>query len=158
MVSQDPIQCVLKILTDMEFQSTEDLHTMYNDGFFIAPSGPGLSAPGRDRLGWLPMDRIYIEPCCNTFKTHVRLTSLSIDPRLTTGYLMARVPITTTQGEPFAYYTVEFRTTVGFDRGLVNLGEGRGGVVIHRVNETEQANWLLYPRFPEGGKNFAWCE
>jgi hypothetical protein len=71
---------------------------------------------------------------------------------------MARVPIFTKRNEPFAYYTIEFRTAVGFDKGLANLGEGDSGVVIHRVNETEQANWLLYGRFPDGKKLFGWCK
>jgi hypothetical protein len=109
-------------------------------------------------MGWLPIDRVFIAPCCNTWKVPLRLTSLSQDTRSTSGFLMARVPIFTKRDEAFAYYTIEFRNAVGFDKGLTNLGEGNSGVVIHRVNETEQGNWLLYGRFPYAKVPFTWCK
>jgi hypothetical protein len=71
---------------------------------------------------------------------------------------MARVPIFTPPNQPFAYYIIEFRNAVGFDKGLANLGEGNSGAVIDQVNETDQANWLLYPRFPNFRKAFSWCK
>lgn len=129
---------------------------MYNDGVYSS-SGPNLCAPARDRVGWLPINRIYT-PAPNAYHVPLRLTSLSLNSATTSGHLMARIPIYTPVGEPYAYYTIEYRTSTGFDRGLSALGLDSNGIVIHRVNETDQANWLLYPRFPAFGKPFSWCE
>lgn len=130
---------------------------MYNDGVYSS-SGPSLCAPARDRLGWLPINRIYT-PAPNAYHFPLRLTSLSRSTASTSGYLMARIPIYTPVGEPWAYYTIEFRTAnTGFDQGLSALGPDSNGVVIHRINETDQANWLVYPRFPAFGKPFSWCK
>jgi hypothetical protein len=43
-------------------QGTENLQNSFNDGVYIGPNGPDLSAPGRDRLGWLLINRIFIPP------------------------------------------------------------------------------------------------
>lgn len=138
-------------------KSTPDVHTMYDDGVYSL-SGPDLCAPGRDRLGWLPMNRVYTPPC-HAYCVPLTLTSLSFNSASTSGYLMARIPINTPVGEPWAYYTIEYRTSyTGFDSNLSALGLDANGVVIHRVNETDQANWLLHPRFSAPGKPFSWCE
>ena len=129
---------------------------MYNDGVYSS-SGPNLCAPARDRLGWLPINRIYT-PAPNAYHVPLRLTSLSISTSSTSGYLMARIPIYTPVKEPWAYYTIEFRTATGFDKGLSALDSDSNGIVVHRINETDQANWLLYPRFPAFGKPFSWCK
>lgn len=129
---------------------------MYNDNIY-GTSGPGLSAPARDRLGWLPINRVFTPPP-NAYRLKLTLTSLSKNTAQTSGYLMARIPIYTTVDEPYAYYTVEYRTEgVDYDQGLKNLGLDSNGIVIHRVTETDQANWVLYPRFPAFGKDFGWC-
>lgn len=145
------------VSTDGPQKSTANVHTMYDDGVYSS-SGPNLCAPARDRLGWLPINRVYT-PAPNAYHVPLRLTSLSLNSATTSGYLMARIPIYTPVGEPWAYYTLEYRTSyTGFDRGLSALGLDSNGVVIHRVNETDQANWLLLPRFPAFGKPFSWCE
>lgn len=129
---------------------------MYNDNIY-GTSGPGLSAPARDRLGWLPINRVFTPPP-NAYRLKLTLTSLSKNTAQTSGYLMARIPIYTKVDEPYAYYTVEYRTEgVDYDQGLKNLGLDSNGIVIHRVTETDQANWVLYPRFPAFGKDFGWC-
>lgn len=71
---------------------------------------------------------------------------------------MSRIPIYTKAGQPFAYYTVELRTATGFDRGIPNLGDGNSGIVIHRVNETDQANWLFIARYATKTKPYSWCK
>lgn len=132
------------------------MHTMYNDNIY-GTSGPGLCAPARDRLGWLPINRIFTPPP-NAYRLKLTLTSLSKNTAQTSGYLMARIPIYTKPDEPYAYYTVEYRTEgINYDQGLKNLGLDSNGIVVHRVTETDQANWVLYPRFPAFGKDFGWC-
>lgn len=148
-----------EVPTDGIQKSTPNLHTMYDDRVYSL-SGPHLSAPGRDRLGWLPMDRVFTARGADPL--NLTITSLSFNSATTSGYLMARVPIKTRVGEPRAYYTIECRNSfTDFDEGLNALGLDANGVVIHRVNETDQANWLLYPRFAtsgSSGKPFSWCE
>ena len=145
------------VSTNEPRKSTANVHTMYDDGVYSS-SGPNLCAPARDRLGWLPINRVYT-PAPNAYRVPLRLTSLSLNSATTSGYLMARIPIYTPVEEPWAYYTIEFRTSyTGFDSGLSALGLDANGIVVHRVNETDQANWLLYPRFPAFGKPFSWCK
>lgn len=93
---------------------------MYDDRVYSF-SGPHLSAPGRDRLGWLPMDRVFTARNADPLK--LTITSLSFNSATTSGYLMARVPIKTPVGEPLAYYTIECRNEfTDFDIGLNALG------------------------------------
>ncbi|HTH21050.1 MAG TPA: hypothetical protein VL854_02430, partial [Nitrososphaeraceae archaeon] len=92
-----------------------------NDGLgLIAPcgrTGPGLSAPNLDGLGWMPKDRIWTADPTNRNAIQIQLTALNrADIR---GYLMAKIV------NPDLIYTVEFRQKTGWDKGLP-----RDGVVI----------------------------
>ena len=131
------------------------VNTPYDDGVY-GPNGPNLAAPARDRMGWLPMNRIYTAPS-GAWRLPLQLTTLSKDIGTTSGYVMARIPANTAIA---SYYTIELRTATGFDQGLTNpyLAPDSNGVVIHQVNETDVANWLFAPYFGNGitGRPFSW--
>lgn len=126
---------------------------MYYDGVYER-NGPNLCAPARERMGWLPMNRIQ-SYFANTDRASLELVSLS-EPALFNGLLMARVPIyKPNAADPRSYYTVEFRTMKGFDQGFSGLRPDQNGIVIHRVNEVDQAKFIHYPRFPTPTKPFS---
>jgi hypothetical protein len=85
-------------------------------------SGPGLTGPHLDRLGWLSPDRIVTWDSRRSATRTVTLTPLS--RRAATGAHLAKV-VTRDR-----VYTVEFRTPDGWDRGLPRA---RPAVVIHEL-------------------------
>jgi len=90
----------------------------YRDG------GPGLAGPYLDRLGWLPIHRVYTLGQEGTSSSAITLAALN-HPEAA-GYMLAKVPFDVTN--PFHYYTVEFRRATGWDAGIP-----RDTVLIHEV-------------------------
>ena len=88
------------------------------------------------------------------------LSTLSAPDQHYNFYLMIRIP--TGSGPPWSYYTFEYRTADDYDLGFTkaqNLNSGfqsNNGVVVHQVNETDEANWLFYPYFATPGKSFSY--
>jgi hypothetical protein len=85
--------------------------------------GPGLNAYHADRMGWLPFSRILTFGAEGSRSGSITLAALT-HPEAS-GYLQVRVPFD--PGDPFHYYTVEFRRNDKWDAGFSSL------VLIHEV-------------------------
>lgn len=88
-------------------------------------SGTGLNAYNLDRMGWVPMDRVFRFGEDGLFDKTLTLTALS-EPR-GTGYHMVRIPFNGTDNQQ--YYTVEYRVPDKWDRGIT----GGSKVLVHEV-------------------------
>jgi hypothetical protein len=96
--------------------------------------GPGLSAPGLIRMGWLPSANIrhfQVEAGEQTFKLHALSHPRAGEP------MAVIVPIASQQGAS-GFVTVEYRQSDGWDRGFSGAGpdvaKSGGAVLVHRAN------------------------
>lgn len=107
----------------------------YNGSF--GSTGPGLNAPYLDKLGWIPHRRIYtLGQSGGTSRT---LTLAALERPGAPGYLMAKIPFD--PADPYHYYTVEFRRSVGLDAGFP-----RDTVLIHELRWKDDHNSPLNGR------------
>ncbi len=90
---------------------------------FVA-GGPGLNGPHADRMGWLPRNRIRRFSADGVGTATLTLAALN-HPEAA-GDLLVRVPFD--PGDPFHYFTVEFRKRDGWDAGIPT-----DTVLIHEV-------------------------
>ncbi len=104
---------------DVEYGDPWDIMSALNVFSFPGPpaygwSGPGLSAPYLDRMGWLARSRIATFGANGGTKSTFTLAALSHPSAR--GYLMIRVPFD--PADRFHYYTVEYRQPEGWDAGI----------------------------------------
>jgi hypothetical protein len=135
--------------------SGPNLECEYGDSFDIMSSdlsgfvgrwgriGPGFNAANREWFGWLAPSRIatFSTQGCGSICSH----TYSLVPLEGTaaGLQMVKIPTADLPGE---YFTVEFRSAAGWDRGL-----GAPAVVIHEV----RPNGLVYlVRRPTGSAGY----
>jgi hypothetical protein len=91
----------------------------------FSTSGPGLNAYNLDRMGWLPMDKIFRFGSDGLFDKTLTLTALSKPGG--TGYQLIRIPISAADNQQ--YYTVEYRVPDKWDRGI----PGGSKILVHEV-------------------------
>jgi hypothetical protein len=99
-------------------------HVYSVNGGTFGETGTGFNAFNRDKLGWLPMDRV------RTFgsggETSGTVTLAPLQQPGTAGSLLVRVPFN--PGDLFNYYTVEYQRKLGWSRGIP-----ADTVLIHEV-------------------------
>ncbi len=125
---------------EMEYGDCWDIMSQYSCHFqfqqpgYTYTSGPELEAGYRDKLGWIPPERIYTYS--GSGKATIILAPVS-SPR-TPGSLIAKIPVKGggTSSSP-TYYTVEFRRPLNWDQGI-----SHDTVLIHEMR--------LSPRPSEG--------
>ncbi len=116
--------------TNQEYDDPWDMMSAYNvfadprPGARFGNAGPGFNAAHIDEMGWLPRPRIFTAGTDGRPSQSITLAALN-HPEAG-GFLIARVPFDV--GDPFHYYTVEYRTADGFDGGLP-----ASTVMIHEV-------------------------
>jgi len=76
--------------------------------------GPGLNPHHLDRMGWIPRSRLLTLGADGAASQTVTLAALN-HPEAP-GHLLVRIPFD--PGDPFHYYTVEFRKRDGWDGGI----------------------------------------
>jgi hypothetical protein len=116
---------------------------MFNFGTF-GNSGPGLSAPNLERLGWIPTDRIYTMGYSGDIVYSVSLYTLSRYLSGAPAGAMLAVRIPYDPGNKFVYYTVEFRLREGWDSGIP-----RAAVIINEVRADGSAYLVTNSGGPE---------
>jgi hypothetical protein len=77
-------------------------------------SAIGLNAYNRDKLGWLPMNRVVTVGADGTGSRTITLAPL--ESPSAPGPLLVRIPVDPT--DPFDYYTVEYRRKLGASAGI----------------------------------------
>ena len=95
-----------------------------NAGTF-GETGTGLNAYHRDKLGWLPMNRV--RSFGSGGETAGTVTLAPVQKPSVSGTLLLRVPFN--PGDLFNYYTVEYQRKVGWSRGIP-----ADTVLIHEVS------------------------
>ncbi|KAF9343334.1 hypothetical protein BGX26_005899 [Mortierella sp. AD094] len=90
------------------------------------PDAVGFGGYQRDKLGWIPIDRILTIGSDGQSSHKVTLAPMS-DPTQS-GYLYVRMPFD--PADLFNYYTVEFRTQTQWDTGIL-----KDTVLIHEVRK-----------------------
>lgn len=103
--------------------------------------GKHIIAAYKDRLGWLPAERIVT--VASGTQTEVTLEALAQLPAA--NYLMARIPIKGTN----RYYTVEARQRMGYDRSL-----SKDRLVIHEVDPGRPEPAHFIQELPPGFGHF----
>lgn len=136
--SDDPGACLIEWASVGEYDNAWDLMS-YGSGF--APrhpqwgrTGPRLNAYHLDRLGWVPINKIYAFGAEGEREKTVTLTSLSRPNGA--GYHMVRIPFDV--NDPNQYFTIEYRQKETWDRDMP-----RHTVLIHEVKFVD--------RFPKCG-------
>ena len=109
--------------------------------FGDAPSG--LVAAHLDRLGWLPRSRAIVHGFDGAVETTYTLAAIN-HPEAA-GALLVRVPYD--PGDPYRYYTVEFRRQDGWSAGIP-----ADVVLIHEVKRNRDAGGNLT------GPQIAWLQ
>ncbi|MFT3860995.1 hypothetical protein [Micropruina sp.] len=99
-------------------------HVYSVNGGTFGETGVGLNAFNRDKLGWLPMNRVRTFGSAGESSATVRLAPLQ--KRSRSGSLLVRVPFD--PGDLFTYYTVEYQLKRGWSRGIP-----ASTVLIHEV-------------------------
>ncbi|MBK8446016.1 MAG: hypothetical protein IPL41_04785 [Micropruina sp.] len=94
-----------------------------NNGTF-GETGVGLNAFNRDKLGWLPSNKVRTFGSGGETSATVRLAPLQ--SRTRSGSLLVRVPFN--PGDLFNYYTVEYQQKKGWSRAIP-----KSTVLIHEV-------------------------
>ncbi len=97
--------------------------------------GPGLNAYHRDRMGWLPRNRILTFGADGL--TSATLTMAALNQPEADGYLLVRVPFE--PSDPFHYFTIEFRKHDGWDAGIPS-----DIVLIHEVDRRSDGQYYTY--------------
>uniref|UniRef100_A0A915PH35 Uncharacterized protein n=1 Tax=Setaria digitata TaxID=48799 RepID=A0A915PH35_9BILA len=113
-----------------EYDDHYDLMSTANAWMYMSqygPSGPGLSGPHLDYLGWLPSNRILYFGRDGKKSSIIRLSSLSIPHRWSSDWLLVMVPFN--RDDPANVFTLEFRTPVNYDSGLA-----QEAVIIHKID------------------------
>jgi hypothetical protein len=117
----------------------------------LGHGGPGLSAPGLIRMGWLPAGNIrhfQAEGGEQTFK----LRALS-HPRVGEPMVVI-IPVASLQGAS-GFLTVEYRQNDGWDRGFVSsrteVYKHGGAVLVHRANTSTTDRLSTLIENPERG-------
>ncbi|KAG0033574.1 hypothetical protein BGZ81_008013 [Podila clonocystis] len=105
--------------------SAECVHTPAKGSY--RPAAVGFGGYQRDKLGWIPINRILTVGFDGRSSRTVALAPLS-DPTKP-GLLYVRVPFDPT--DPFHYYTVEYRTRIQWDAGIP-----QDTVLIHEVHNS----------------------
>jgi hypothetical protein len=106
-------------------------------------SGPGLNAAYRDKLGWIPSNRISNLVAGNSFNGSITLAAL--DHPEANGYLMVKLLMNA--NDQSQYYTVEFRRKDGWDQAIP-----QDTVLVHLVkNGPMGENGLSYLIRADGG-------
>jgi len=100
-------------------------------------SGPGLNAPYRDKLGWIPSNRNNTIVAGNGF--HGIMTLAALNHPEANGYLMIKFVMNA--NDPSQYYTLEFRRKEAWDQAIPE-----DTVLIHLVK-----NGLSYLITADGG-------
>lgn len=106
----------------------------------------GMNAHHLDRMGWIPIDKVFRFGANGKYDQNITLTALSRP--FNSGYMMARVPFDSSDVNH--YYTVEYRVAEQWDRGM----PGGSKVLIHEVvkkvftkcgsGETSPADYRTY--------------
>jgi len=78
-------------------------------------SGVGLGGYQRDKLGWLPRNRVFTMGADGVASRTLSLAPLEA-PSASSGPLLVRVPFE--PADPFRYYTVEYRRKVNWGKGF----------------------------------------
>ena len=108
----------------MSFACYGGINPMFSPASGFGASGPGLNAPYRDKLGWIPANRILEIVAGNA--SHRTETLAALNHVEATGYLM--VKIFADANDRSQYYTVEFRRKEGWDAGIA-----QDTVLVHAV-------------------------
>jgi hypothetical protein len=85
-------------------------------------SGPGLCGAYRDKLGWIPQNRISAGPPANSTQTLAALNHPEVS-----GHLLQKIYV---DNDPNQYYTVEFRQKQSWDAGIA-----QDTVLFHMVKD-----------------------
>jgi len=101
-------------------------HVYSVNGGTFGETGTGLNAFNRDKMGWLPMNRVRTFGSAGESSATVRLAPLQTRSR--SGSLLVRVPFN--PGDLFNYYTVEYQQKKGWSRGIP-----KSTVLIHSVKD-----------------------
>jgi hypothetical protein len=104
--------------------------------------GPGLNAHHVDRMGWLPRQRIVTFGADGL--SDAVLTLAALNHPEADGALLVRVPFD--PGDPFHYFTIEFRKHDGWDAGIPD-----DIVLIHEVKSSSNGQYLSYLLRERGG-------
>ncbi|MCW3158525.1 hypothetical protein [Micropruina sonneratiae] len=99
-------------------------HVYSFDTGTFGEAGVGMNAYNRDKLGWLPMDRVRTFGSGGGSSGVVRLAPLQ--KRSRSGSLLVRVPFN--PGDLYNYYTVEYQSKSGWTKGIP-----KSTVLIHEV-------------------------
>ena len=96
----------------------------FNSPAGLGPTGPGLHAPYRDQLGWIPAERITEVIAVSGFRTVLPIASLNhIEAN---GFLLVR--LFPNPDDRNNYLTLQFRTRDGWDGAIA-----RDTVLVHRM-------------------------
>ncbi|KAG0365948.1 hypothetical protein BGX24_003899, partial [Mortierella sp. AD032] len=106
--------------------SAQCVHTPAKGSY--QPAAVGFGGYQRDKLGWIPKNRIMTIGFDGRSSRSVALAPLS-DPTKP-GLLYVRVPFD--PADPFHYYTVEYRTRIQWDAGIP-----QDTVLIHEVHDSK---------------------
>lgn len=109
--------------------------------FGDAPSG--LVTPHRDRMGWLPRNRIVVHGSDGVAERTYTLAA--VEQPAAGGALMIRVPYD--PGDLFRYYSIELRRRTGWSAGIP-----ADTVLIHDVKRNRDTNGVLT------GPQIAWLQ
>ncbi|MGW0522475.1 hypothetical protein [Crossiella sp. NPDC003009] len=108
-----------------DIQSAMNIHTFQTARF--GTSAVGLNGYFRDKLGWLPRDRVFTLGADGVRTRTITLSALETPG--TAGTQLLRIPFDA--NDPYRYYTVEFRKKTGWSAGIpadiVLLNEVREG-------------------------------
>ena len=99
-------------------------HVYSVNGGTFGETGVGFNAFNRDKLGWLPMNKVRTFGSAGETSATVRIAPLQARTR--SGSLLVRVPFN--PGDLFNYYTVEYQLKSGWSRGIP-----KSTVLIHEV-------------------------
>ena len=99
-------------------------HVYSVNGGTFGQTGVGFNAFNRDKLGWLPMNRVRTFGSAG--ETSGTVTLAPLQQPGTAGPLLVRVPFS--PGDLFTYYTVEYQRKLGWSRAIP-----ADTVLIHEV-------------------------
>lgn len=105
-------------------------------------SAPTLNAYNRDRMGWIPQNRILTFGADGAREGEITLAPLNRSEQ--SGYLLVRVPFDA--NDPNHYYTIEYRERDGWDAGFP-----RDAVLVHEVRVNDKGQYISYLLRERGG-------